>query len=143
MSHWEFPSVGGHMDKATQIYLQNMTGLQVEERIKKNDVIILPIGSTEAHGPHAPSGEDTFLVTRMAELVAQKTGCTVAQPVWYGSHPYHHLGMPGTIVIPEQLLLGFGILVSANRFFSMDMARITPYLMPCTNLVRSTKSLHC
>jgi creatinine amidohydrolase/Fe(II)-dependent formamide hydrolase-like protein len=92
---------------ATGIYLQTMTGLEVEERLKKNDLIILPIGSTEAHGPHACSGEDTYLVTRMAEQVAQKTGCTVAQPIWYGSHPFHHLGMPGTIVIPEETLAAY------------------------------------
>jgi 3-dehydro-scyllo-inosose hydrolase len=34
-----------------------------------------------------------------------KTGCTVAEPVWYGSHPYNHLGMPGTVVIPEDAFL--------------------------------------
>jgi len=95
------------MDRATGIYLQNMTGKEVEDRLKKNDLIILPIGSTEAHGPPAPSGEDTFLVTRMAELVAQKTGCTVAQPIWYGSHPFHHLGQPGTVVIPEETFAAY------------------------------------
>ena len=82
MSKWKFPPDGGHMDRPTGIYLQTMTGKEVEERLTKNDVIILPIGSTEAHGAHACSGEDTFLVTRMAEAVAQKTGCTVAEPVW-------------------------------------------------------------
>jgi len=89
------------MEKPSKIYLQNMTMSDIEERLKKNDLIIIPIGSTEAHGPHAPLGEDTFLVTRMAELVAQKTGCTVAQPYWYGSHPFHHLGMPGTVVVDD------------------------------------------
>jgi hypothetical protein len=44
-----------------------MTVKQVEERLKKNDLIIIPVGSTEIHGPHAPPGEDTFLVTSMAE----------------------------------------------------------------------------
>jgi creatinine amidohydrolase len=29
----------------------------------------------------------------------------VAQPIWYGSHPFHHLGMPGTIVIPEDTFI--------------------------------------
>lgn len=101
MGDWQYPPQGGHMDLATGLYLQNMTGKEVQARLKENDLIILPIGSTENHGPHACLGEDTFLVTRMAELVAQKTGCTVAQPIWYGSHPFHHLGMPGTIVIPE------------------------------------------
>jgi 3-dehydro-scyllo-inosose hydrolase len=105
MGHWELPPDGGHMEKPSGVYLQTMTGKQVEDRLKKNDLIILPIGSTEAHGPHACSGEDTFLVTRIAEQIAQKTGCTVAEPIWYGSHPYHHLGMPGTIVIPEEIFI--------------------------------------
>jgi 3-dehydro-scyllo-inosose hydrolase len=102
MVKWKLPAGGGHMDRDTGIYLQNMTGKQVEERLKKNDLIIVPIGSTENHGPHGPLGEDTFLVTRMAEQVAEMTGCTVAQPMWYGSHPFHHLGMPGTVVVPEE-----------------------------------------
>lgn len=106
MTNWEIPPKGGHMDLPTGIYLQTMTGKQVEERLKENDLIIVPVGSTEAHGPHACSGEDTFLVTRMAEAVAQKTGCTVAEPIWYGSHPYHHVGMPGTIVVPEEIFVG-------------------------------------
>ena len=100
MSDWTLPPKGGHMESADQIYLQNMTWKQIEQRLKQNDIIIVPIGSTEAHGPHACIGEDTFLVTRMAEAVAMKVGCTVAQPVWYGSHPYHHMGMPGTIIVP-------------------------------------------
>lgn len=94
------------MESTDGTYLQNMTWRQIEERLEKNDLIIIPIGSTEAHGPHACIGEDTFLVTRMAEAVAEKTGCTVAQPIWYGSHPYHHMGMPGTIVVPEETFIG-------------------------------------
>ncbi len=106
MGNWKLPPEGGHMEKADKIYFQNMTYHDIEERLKKNDLIIIPTGSTEAHGPSANPGEDTFLVTRMAELVAQKTGCTVAQPTWYGSHPYHHMGMPGTIVVPEEVFVG-------------------------------------
>jgi creatinine amidohydrolase/Fe(II)-dependent formamide hydrolase-like protein len=81
-----------------------MTYAEYEERLKKDDIILIPVGSTENHGPHAPLGEDTFLVTRICELVAEKTGCTVAQPIWYGSHPYHHLGMPGTVMVDEEVL---------------------------------------
>lgn len=106
MASWNLPGPG-HMDRATGIYLQNMTGKEAQERLEKNDILIVPIGATEAHGPHAPSGEDTFLVTRLAEAVAERTGCTVAQPLWYGSHPYHHLGMPGTVVIPEDVLCAY------------------------------------
>ena len=106
LSKWKLPPPGGKMESTDGTYLQNMTWRQIEERLEKNDLIIIPIGSTEAHGPHACIGEDTFLVTRMAEAVAEKTGCTVAQPIWYGSHPYHHMGMPGTIVVPEETFIG-------------------------------------
>lgn len=91
------------MEKQSGIYFQNMTMKQVQERLKKNDLIMIPVGSSENHGPHACVGEDTYLVCRMAELVAEKTGCTVAQPVWYGSHPYHHMGMPGTILVDDDV----------------------------------------
>jgi creatinine amidohydrolase/Fe(II)-dependent formamide hydrolase-like protein len=105
MTKWKLPPDGGHMERPSGIYLQTMTGRQIDERLARNDLIILPVGSTEAHGPHACSGEDTFLVSRMAEQVAQATGCTVAEPVWYGSHPFHHLGMPGTVVVPEETFI--------------------------------------
>src|SRR3989337_2016100 len=100
MGRWQLPPKGGHMDKRTGIYLQTMTMRDIEERLRTNDVLIVPLGATEAHGPNAPIGEDIFLVTRMAEAVAERTGCTVSEPLWFGSHPYHHLGMPGTGVIP-------------------------------------------
>jgi creatinine amidohydrolase len=103
---WELPPKEGKMESADPIYFQNMPYAHIEDRLKKNDLIILPIGSTEAHGPNACPGEDTFLVTRMAEQVAKKVGCTMAQPLWYGSHPYHHMGMPGTILVPEETFIG-------------------------------------
>ena len=106
MSKWNLPPSGGHMDLPDGIYLQTMSIAEIKERVKQNDLIIIPVGSTENHGPAACIGEDTFLVTRMAELVAQQTGCTVAQPTWYGSHPYHHVGMPGTIIVPEDIFKG-------------------------------------
>lgn len=92
----------GSMDKADCIYFQNMTGHQVAERLKENDILIIPVGSTENHGKGQCYGEDTFLVTRIAETVAREVGCTVSQPIWFGSHPWNQMGMPGTVIIPEE-----------------------------------------
>ena len=97
----------GSLDKADGIYFQNMTGHDVEERLKKNDIIIIPVGATEYHGKGQAYGEDTFLVTRMAEIVARETGCTVSQPFWFGSHPANVLGMPGTIFIRVETFISF------------------------------------
>ena len=103
MSKWNLPPKGGHMESPTKVYFQTMTKRDYEERLKKNDIIIIPVGSTENHGNAGPIGEDTFIVSRIAEMVAEKTGCTVAEPIWYGSHPFHHIGQPGTIPIPDDV----------------------------------------
>jgi 3-dehydro-scyllo-inosose hydrolase len=105
MGKWELPPRGGHMERPDGVYYQTMNMTEINARLKQNDLIIIPVGSTENHGAAQPLGEDTFLVTRMAEQVALKMGCTVAEPVWYGSHPYNHLGMPGTVVVPEDAFL--------------------------------------
>lgn len=114
MSKWQIPATGGNMEVNNGIYYQNMTNQDVAERLKKNDVILIPVGSTENHGPSAPYGEDTYLDTRLCEQVAKATGCTVAQPIWYGSHPYHHLGQKGTIIIPEETLADYLVYVFAG-----------------------------
>jgi creatinine amidohydrolase/Fe(II)-dependent formamide hydrolase-like protein len=105
MGKWQLPPKGGHMESTDKVYLQTMNMTEINARLKKNDLIIIPVGSTECHGAAQPLGEDTFLVSRMAEQVALEVGCTVAEPVWYGSHPYNHLGMPGTVVVPEDAFL--------------------------------------
>lgn len=93
MAEWSFPNAG-QMESANKMYYQTMTKRDVEQRLEKDDVIIIPVGSTENHGNSGPIGEDTFIVSRIAEMVAEKVGCTVAEPVWYGSHPFHHIGQP-------------------------------------------------
>ncbi|MBN1263885.1 MAG: creatininase family protein [Anaerolineales bacterium] len=107
MGKWEFPVEGKHFDRTDGVFFQNMTGKDIQERLKTNDLIIIPIGSTEAHGLAQPFGEDVLLVSRLAEIVARETGCTVAQPVWYGSHPQNQLGMPGNIIIPEETFVAY------------------------------------
>lgn len=61
------------------------------------DIAILPIGSIEQHGPHCPSGSDTFNAIGIAEKVAAKSGAMLLPCPMYGSHPHHHWGMEGTI----------------------------------------------
>lgn len=103
MGKWKLPPDGGHMEKNDKVYYQTMTKKDVEERLKKNDILLIPLGSTENHGDGQPIGEDTLIVTRMAELIALKTGCTVTEPVWYASHPFTHLGQKYTVPIPDDV----------------------------------------
>ncbi|HIP56724.1 MAG TPA: creatininase family protein [Ignisphaera aggregans] len=90
-----------------KIYLDQMTMKEIEERVKENDIVILPVGSTEAHGPFAPVGEDTIIGVSIAERVAYETGVTVAPPIFYGSHPSHHYGLRGTIPVRATTLIEY------------------------------------
>jgi len=89
-------------------YIQNSPRTMVVEKRKKNDVVLVPIGCTENHGIHNPSGLDTFMCTSICEGVRRytaKKGYEVAlafPPLTYGGHPYHHLGMPGTVILSEE-----------------------------------------
>ena len=79
--------------------MQNMTWKEFEA--KKDNVIILPIGSTEQHGPHLPLSVDTVIAEKIAVKFAEKIDGIVAPAICYGykSKPLSGGGplFPGTI----------------------------------------------
>lgn len=68
---------------------------------KKDNVLILPVGSTEQHGPHLPLSVDTIIAEKIALKFAEKIDGVVAPSVCYGykSKPLSGGGplFPGTI----------------------------------------------
>lgn len=105
-NEWSFPNLGC-IESTEKLYYHTMTKKDVEEKLKVNDIVLIPVGSTENHGNAGPIGEDTFIVTRIAEMVARKTGATIASPIWYGSHPFHHIGQLCTIPLPDSVFIDF------------------------------------
>jgi creatinine amidohydrolase/Fe(II)-dependent formamide hydrolase-like protein len=91
-------------------YIQNTPRARCIEKRRKNDLVFLPVGCTENHGLHANSGLDTFMVTQIVEGVRRYTAkkgreCNLAfPPLNYGGHPYHHMGMPGTVIMPKEVV---------------------------------------
>lgn len=86
------------MSEKRFLWWQELTLPEVTDFAKDvSDIAILPIGATEQHGPHSPCGVDAFNAIGMAEKIAEKTDVMLLPPMMYGSHPYHHWYMPGTI----------------------------------------------
>jgi len=76
---------------------------EIKEYLKSDDVILLPIGSTEQHGPHLPVMTDTAEAIAIALGAGAQAGVLVAPPIWYGWTP-HHMAYPGSITLrPETL----------------------------------------
>jgi creatinine amidohydrolase len=90
-------------------YIQTTVRHKVVENRRKNDIAFIPIGCTELHGSHLPSASDTLYVSQILEGVrrfTEKQGAAcnlVLPPLNYASHPYHHMGIPGTVVVRENV----------------------------------------
>ena len=75
--------------KPSTVFLAEMTDREVEEFLQVHDTVIVPVGSTEQHGPHSPVGTDTLIPGEIARRVAPEIGAVVAPPISYGlSYPH-------------------------------------------------------
>ena len=84
--------------------LQTATWQEVEHYLQKNSGIIIPIGSTEQHGPNGLLGTDAICPEVIAQEVSELADVMVAPTVNYGM-AQHHLGFAGTIALRPSTLL--------------------------------------
>lgn len=85
------------------LILQEMTWPEVKQYLAHTDMVIIPLGSTEQHGPHLPLGTDCFEAFEMSKQISARTGVLVAPVIMIGYSPYHS-GFPGTISIRSETL---------------------------------------
>ena len=89
--------------------LDEMTGPEVEAALKRTDVLLLPVGATEAHGAHLPLGTDSFEARencRRAALRLAGLGCPViiGPVIPFGTSSFH-LGFAGTISLSSRTMI--------------------------------------
>ena len=77
---------------------------EVEAYLEKSKGIIVPIGSTEQHGPNGMLGTDAICPETIAFGVAESIEVLVAPTLSIGQ-AHHHLGFPGTIALRPSTLL--------------------------------------
>jgi creatinine amidohydrolase len=66
--------------------LKEMTPGAVGERLRERPALIVPVGTTEQHGPHLPLGCDTIIVERLADDLSERFGIPRVPTVEYGVH---------------------------------------------------------
>jgi creatinine amidohydrolase len=82
------------------LYLPHLAWPEVGDYLRGSDMVLVPVGSTEQHGPHLPLGSDIIDALAVSLRIAQRTGVLVAPVLSVGISDYHRL--PGTIsVTPE------------------------------------------
>ena len=82
------------MEREKSLNIINLGYDDVSEFVKKNDTIIVSMGSVEKHGAHCPLGTDSFTAMGVIERAAElsNTLYTPLMPVGYSPH---HMGEVG------------------------------------------------
>jgi len=83
-----------------EIFYYKLTWPEVKDAAKKGKIPLLPVGSTEQHGPHLPLITDIFLAYTICVKAAEKAAgdLLVMPPICYGCSE-HHMDFPGTISV--------------------------------------------
>ncbi len=80
------------------------TWLEVETYLEQSKGIILPIGSTEQHGPTGLIGTDAICAEAIAKGVGETTQALVAPTINVGM-ALHHTAFPGSISLKPSTLI--------------------------------------
>ena len=82
-------------------YFAEQTWPQIEEHIKRNAVVLLPVGQVEEHGRHLPLDTDAVIATEVAARVASalegEIPVLVMPTVWSGYSSKEMTKWPGVI----------------------------------------------
>ncbi len=96
------PSGAGHSveEMMSEVQWNRLTAAELRALAARDAVVLLPVGATEQHGPHLPTGVDDFLAAevchRAALLSAGHTDMVVAPSVPVGLSE-HHMPFGGTL----------------------------------------------
>ncbi|MEV5607459.1 creatininase family protein [Streptomyces sp. NPDC052225] len=86
----------------SEVLWNHLTAAQLRALAARDAVVLLPIGATEQHGPHLPTGVDDFLaaeVCRRAAVTASKQTPVVVTPSIPTGLSEHHMPFGGTLTL--------------------------------------------
>ncbi len=83
--------------------LERMTWPQAQAAFKRTSFVVVPLGSTEQHGPHLPLGTDFLVARELARRIGLRSNVIVTPTLPIGYAEYHAV-FPGTLSLSEKTL---------------------------------------
>jgi creatinine amidohydrolase len=71
------------------MYLADHTWPELGDYFQDESLALVPLGSTEQHGPHLPEGTDHLIAEGFAREVAERTGYLCTPTINIGVSPHH------------------------------------------------------
>jgi len=96
--------------------LQHQTWQEVESYLARSTGIIMPIGSTEQHGPNGIIGTDAICAEAIAAGVGEAANAMVGPTIGVGM-AVHHMGFAGTMTLRPSTL------IAVMRDYVLSLAR--------------------
>src|SRR5210317_1256100 len=84
--------------------LRFSTWQEVDHYLETNKTIVIPIGSTEQHGPNGLIGTDSLCPEALALKLGEETGALIAPTISVGM-AQHHLAFAGSITLRPSTLI--------------------------------------
>jgi creatinine amidohydrolase len=87
--------------------MADLTYPDIQSYLKRSDLILIPMASTEQHGPHLPLSTDTTTAYEVSKRAAEQANVLYTPTVWTGYSPQHMRGAGqgmGTITIRAETL---------------------------------------
>ena len=100
--------------------LDRSTWPEVERAAGSAHVLLVPIGSTEQHGPHLPVTTDTDIAEAVAAAAAARHGALIVAPALCYTASGEHEGFAGTLSIGQDATEA--VLLELGRSASRDFA---------------------
>lgn len=82
-------------------YLLEITQPEAEAILKRSELVIIPCGSVEQHGPHLPIGTDHYCIMPISRKVAEGLDGLLLPFSHAGVTPFH-ASFPGTITLRQE-----------------------------------------
>lgn len=116
---------------AENIVIPEMTWTEVDAAMKDRPVALLPVGATEAHGPHLPLAADTVIAVAMARrgaarLKQQGVHCLILPTVSYTVAEFG-ADFAGTLSLPPETagaLVRDVCVAAAKRFRAVGIVNV-------------------
>jgi creatinine amidohydrolase len=86
------------------LYVKHLTPMRVRDILLRDPRLIVPVGTTEQHGPHLPLGCDTTIVERLSDELSAQFGVLRAPTIEYGVNAATNPVYPGAASLSRKTL---------------------------------------